>query len=250
MQKYYHFYEKSYENFTPDWFSENNIEKIELFLKENTESIKKFIESYERQFDWGSDSLRGKEVLVAGCGFGGLCFYLESRGAIVTGVDVSKLAISGAIEIKKLLNKHVNFKCMDLTEHSNLEKYDLIFDDHLLHCLTTKDDRLSYLAHLKKKLKPDGLIFIESMAFHSSLQVPADYNFDEENILWRKDLMVRKIAESIEIEQEVKESDLFINYLFFHSELCFQAFPEYKDYPAHFLPKTIRLTCMAESPFE
>jgi 2-polyprenyl-3-methyl-5-hydroxy-6-metoxy-1,4-benzoquinol methylase len=249
MQKYYHFYEKSYENFTPDWFDESNIQKIEMFLKENTESLKKFIESYERQFDWADDFLTGKEILVTGCGFGGLCHYLESRGAIVTGVDVSKLAISGAQEIKKLLGKHSTFKCLDMTEVNKLGSYDFIFDDHLFHCLATKPDRLNYLRQLKSMLIPDGLIFIESMAFHSGLQVPVEYNFDDESILWKNDTMVRKIADSIEIENEVKESGLFINYLYFHSELSFQAFPEYKDYPSHFEPKTIRLTCKAENPY-
>jgi hypothetical protein len=84
------------------------------------------------------------------------------------------------------------------------------------------------------------------MAFHSGIQVPVNYRFDEDHVLWKDiqdtEIMVRKIAPSVEIEDEIKISGLQINYLYYHSELSFSAFSEYDDYPFQFLPKTIRLT--------
>ena len=247
MQKYYHYYDKSYEKFTPDWFDKTNLVKINQFLTENSESLITFIEKYEEQFNLPRSIFQNKEILVAGCGFGGLCRYLEKRGAIVTGIDVSSLAIIGAKEIAKLNQTSCEFKVADLTEESDLGLFDFIFDDHLLHCLTTASDRDKYLKNIAQHLKQDGLCFIESMAFHTGIQVPVEYRFDEDHILWKNlnstEVMTRKIAPSIEIENEVKQSGLNINYLYYHSELSFQAFAEYNDYPFQFLPKTIRLTC-------
>ena len=85
------------------------------------------------------------------------------------------------------------------------------------------------------------------MAFHTGIQVPLEYRFDEDHILWKeindKEIMIRKISPSLELEEELKSSGFSINYLYYHSELSFCAFSEYKDYPFQFLPKTIRLTC-------
>lgn len=252
MQKYYHYYDDAYRKFTPDWFDETNLGSIKTFLSQNSESLISFIESYADQFNWPKDFFKGKNVLVTGCGFGGLCQYLITQGAFVTGFDVSNLAIMGAKEIDTLINgvPCVDYKNIDLT-HSNLDQYnnqfDFIIDDHLLHCLASNEDRLSYMNNLSSLVTQDGLIFIESMAFHSDIKFPINYSFDEDHILYKnindKDIMIRKISPSIEIENEIKNSNLFINYLYFHSELSFQAFSEYEDYPHEHLPKTIRLTC-------
>jgi SAM-dependent methyltransferase len=254
MQKYYHYYEKSYEKFTPDWFDESNLPKINQFLTENSESLIKFVESYEQQFNWPRSIFQNKRILVSGCGFGGLCRYFEKRGAIVTGIDISQLAIIGAKEIAKLNQTSCEFIQADLVNLDNgikLDKFDFIIDDHLLHCLTTKSDRENYLRTLISFCNEDGLLFCESMAFHSGLQVPVNYRFDENHILWKnlegkndlnEEIMTRKIATSVEIEDEIRLSGFQINYLYYHSELSFCAFTEYTDYPFQYLPKTIRLT--------
>ncbi len=247
MQKYYHYYDKAYEKFTPDWFGEENLAVVNDFLTHNSESIIKFIEKYEDHFEWPSSIFKNKKVLVTGCGLGGVCHYLAQRGARVTGIDVSKLAIMGAQEILQNKDFYIDFKNMDCAEDIDLgESFDFIVDDHLFHCLADQKDRITYLKNLKNHLSDDGLVLIETMAFHSEIQVPVNYRFDDNNILFKdlgdEEIMIRKVASSIDIENEVKNSGFSINYLFFHSELAMNTFPEYEDYPFNFLPKTLRLT--------
>ena len=247
MEKYYHFYEKSYEKFLPDWFQESNLKAIDNYLKENSESLISFIESYELQFNLPSNCFRNKKVLVLGCGLGALSFYLESRGAFVTGLDVSKLAISQARDIGKLKRSSCEFLVRDCTKNLDLGEFDYIFDDHLLHCLALDSDREAYMSSARAALTTEGLFFLEMMAFHGEIKIPVDYRFDEDSVLWKdlgqSEIMIRKIASSIEVEKDIKKTGFFINYLYYHSELSFQVFTDYPSFPHEFLPKTISLTC-------
>lgn len=245
MQKYYHYYEKSYEKFTPDWFDADNLKIINNYLTQNTESIKKFLKSYLDQFDLSEEIFRDKNVLILGCGLGGLSLYFARIGSIVTGIDVSKLAIMGAKQIAEIKNSHINYQVCDICSDDLDNEFDFIIDDHLYHCLTTEEDRKNYLKFVQKHLKSDGQFFMESMSYHNDIQTPVGYSFDENNILWKdldnSEVMIRKIATSIEIENEVKQSGLSINYLYYHSELAFDVFTDYTDYPFQFLPRTLRL---------
>jgi len=245
MQKYYHHYEKSYEKFTPDWFDAENLKVINNFLNENTESLKKFIHSYLDQFELSTQIFNQKKVLIVGCGLGGLSLYFEKLGAIVTAIDVSRLAIMGAKQIAGLKNADINYQVLDICQGELDDKFDFIIDDHLYHCLTTQTDRDSYLSFVQSHLEPDGQFFMESMSYHNEIQTPVGYSFDENNILWKDidgdEIMIRKIATSLDIEEEVKRSSLAINYLYYHSELAFDVFSDYKNYPFQFLPRTLRL---------
>ena len=248
MEKYYHSYNISYEKFTPDWFDADNQPVVDKFLFENAESMITFAESYFTQFGINLESLRGKEILVAGCGFGGLCHYFAKLGAEVTGIDVSGLAIMGAKEIAQNKGLYINYKTLDVCNDVIDQKFDYIFDDHLLHCLTTVPDRNTYLQFIKDHLNPDGLFLLETMTIHSRFQTPIEFSFDESYILWQQNLesgtgsMIRKISPAIDIENEVISSGLKINYLYYHAELAFQVFPDYPDYPFEYLPRTLRIT--------
>lgn len=247
MEKYYQSYNISYEKFTPDWFDADNQKVVDKFLFENSESMIIFIENYFAQFNLSKQSLYGKKVLVTGCGFGGLCHYFAKHGAEVVGIDVSPLAIMGAKEIAKNKEMYIDYIAADLCSIEKLnQQFDFIVDDHLLHCLTTTQDRKHYLDLMKNSLAKDGIFLLETMVFHGRIQTPIGFYFDEDNVLWQElensnEVMIRKIAPSIEIEQEVIASGLKINYLYYHAELAFQVFPGFNDYPFEYLPRTVRL---------
>jgi 2-polyprenyl-3-methyl-5-hydroxy-6-metoxy-1,4-benzoquinol methylase len=247
MLKYYNYYDKSYEKFTPEWFSEDNSKTVSQYLKENSESMIDFIQKYQDQFNLDHREFYDKNVLILGCGLGGLAIHMANKQSNVVGVDVSKLAIMGAKQISKTKGLSIEYKICDICTDDIEGKFDYIIDDHLLHCLTTDDDRASYFKFVKNHLKDDtGLFILETMTGHGQFQTPVGYNFDENNILWKSvddsNIMIRKISDSIDIENEFKNANLNINYLYYHSELAFQVFSEYSDYPFKYLPRTIRIT--------
>lgn len=246
MSDLYLMYNKSYEKFTPDYLEEN-LAEVKRFAMENVETLRVFFESYCQQFHFPQRPKEETKILDLGAGIGGMSLYLTKRGFDVASLDISSLALT---ILETLLNAEgLPFKtyCSDITaENLELgEKFDLIFDSHLLHCLTRPEDRERYFTFVKKHLKQDGLFLLETMAYHSKMQIPVGHSFDEDFILWQeinaREVPVRKILPSIELENEILNSDFKIHYLYYHSELSFQVFPDYPDYPAQYLPKTIRL---------
>ena len=177
MLKYYNYYEKSYEKFTPDWFLPENAKEVDSFLEKNSESVIDFIEKYQDQFGLGSQMFFGKKVLVLGCGFGGLATYLAKCSADVTAIDVSSLAIMGAKEIAQNKGLSIDYKVIDICLKDSSKQittqFDYIIDDHLFHCLTTQQDRSHYLEFVKDKLSDENSLFmLETMAYHDHIQTP------------------------------------------------------------------------------
>ena len=240
-------YNKAYEKYTPEWFEDKP--RVNQFLYENNRTLIEYFDQFFDQFikDRG---LRLK-ILDIGCGFGGLSLHLSKLGHDVLGIDISNLAIQGAKEIasyKGLLGNGLRFEVLDITKSTVLdEKFDIIIDSHLLHCLTQSSERDAYFEFIKNHLNTDGKYLLESMTFQKGLRTPIEYTFGEDYVLYRNeesgDLPLRIIKSSIDLENEIKNHGLKINYLYFHSELSFQVFPEEPDFPHQHLPHTLRVAC-------
>lgn len=239
-------YNKSYEKFTPDYL-EDNFEEVKKFALENVDTLKKFFENYCEQFNFPLKNKEDVRILDLGCGIGGLSLYLAKRGFDVSSLDISSLALT---ILESLFNEEgVAFKtyCSDVTKKDLRlnEKFDLIIDSHLLHCLTSPLDRERYFSFVKNHLDIEGKYLLETMAYHSKIQTPVGYSFDDNYSLWqnidKNEVEVRKILPSIELENEILNSGLKIHYLYYHSELSFNVFTDYPTYPVQYLPKTIRI---------
>lgn len=89
----------------------------------------------------------------------------------VTVLDLSAAALSAARTRLGEREERVNWIEADITEVALPAKaYDLWHDRAVFHFLTTREERLAYLATLKRALKPDGVVIIATFADDGPLQ--------------------------------------------------------------------------------
>lgn len=239
-------YNQTYSSFTPDWLEGENLIKSKQYINDNCEGLINFFESYVKQFHL-EDKLQFMNVLELGCGLGGFSQYLAKRVMSVTALDVSSLAIANAKEYAQVSGVHVNYLVQNVAVHFDLnEKFDLVIDSHLLHCLTSVSDRSLYLENVKRHMKDDCIFIAETMVFQNDLEIPIGYSFDANSILHQEiestSTPVRAIYKTLEIENEITDSGFKINYFYYHNELSFSVFSDYEDYPIKYLPKTLRFS--------
>ncbi len=129
-------------------------------------------------------------------------------------VDISK----SAIEMAKQRQANANFLVGDMTQSDfflgNL--YDLIIDSHLFHCLVRPSQRAAYLKNVIKHLKPEtGIFALETMIVHKKMSLAG---FDQQTGTLGGEYG-RKIFNHLELEQELLEAGLRIEFLIFTSGL-------------------------------
>lgn len=239
-------YNDAYRFVTPDFLSSNGGALVEKYLKENNESLLRFVKSFLTETG-EIKNLTGKDLLETGCGLGGFSHYFDSIGCRTLGVDISNFAISGAREIASMKRNSCEFEVLDVRSSVDLgRKFDFIVDSHLLHCLTDRESRDKYFSFVKRHLKDNGLFLVETATFDDEIREPLGYDLDEDFVLHQEIsgefFPIRKILRSIDLENEILENDLKINTFYYHFELCMDVFSNVKNYPAFRLPKTVRYT--------
>ena len=202
-----------------------------------TESKDRFLPN----LDW-----KGMKILETGAGRGGLGLLLARLGADVTLVDFSPTALEQAKNIYALEGYEVKTLAGDVT-HPDLElnqKFDLIVDSHLLHCLTEDPDRASYYRLITDHLAPNGIFVAESMVHRKKLFIPDGFMFDERNVLWQmfgKWTPVRRILDSLDLERELNEAHFNIVYFYYYGQYGFVPHRSFMDIPAEILPAAVRM---------
>lgn len=218
-----------------------NLSTVELlqFVEQNARSLKTHI---DKVLDTFSERIvPGQKALELGCGGGAISAYLGTKGYQVTGLDISKEAIKLALDLKSALRSDARFIVFDVCQNIELtEKFDLMVDSHLLHCLTGLKDRKAYYQFIRNNLAPNGLFLGECMSFHRDLKIPIDYHLEGNGTLYLNDKPIRLLLESHDFEKELLFEGFKIEYYYYHSELSFEVYPEYPNFPHEYLPKTIR----------
>ncbi|MCX8205666.1 MAG: class I SAM-dependent methyltransferase [Candidatus Micrarchaeota archaeon] len=108
---------------------------------------------------WGfsPESIRGKEVLDAGCGTGEKALLLAHMGAQVTAVDICQKQVERAYGLAKMHNQDIHFAVADVTRLSLNRKFDGILCSGVLH--HTADPHGAF-RRLCAHLKPGGRIIV------------------------------------------------------------------------------------------
>jgi len=190
--------------------------------------------------DWSSLS-----VLETGSGRGGLGLLLARMGAKVTLVDFSPSALAQAEKIFSAEGLEVVTIQGDVT-HPDVtlsQKFDLIVDSHLLHCLTDDPDRSSYYRLISDHLTQRGIFVAESMVHRKKLFIPDGFMFDERNVLWQmfgKWTPVRRILDSLDLEKELNDAQFNIIYFYYYGQYGFVPHRSFMDIPAEILPAAVR----------
>jgi SAM-dependent methyltransferase len=159
-------------------------------------SMRALIERFTRESNFEPTE---SNVLDLGCGTGGLACYLASRGFRVTAIDISATAILEAKKQAVLRGLKINFKVADLCHEQLPEKaFELIADNHFLHCIVFPDERHSALQNINHALKATGEYWLETMVGHPEMRPRDEWHLDAEGISWRAVSSSAKIERCIE----------------------------------------------------
>jgi SAM-dependent methyltransferase len=109
------------------------------------------------------DGHRTGTALDLGCGGGQVAIELARRGFRATGIDYSETAIELAranaaeLDITFVVGDALALPFADAS-------FDLVVDNHLLHCVVEPDDRRRVLAEVWRVLVPGGRLWSETMS--------------------------------------------------------------------------------------
>jgi 2-polyprenyl-3-methyl-5-hydroxy-6-metoxy-1,4-benzoquinol methylase len=202
-----------------------------------TESKDRFLSSK----DW-----QNIKVLEVGSGRGCAALNLAKLGAQITLLDYSAEALRQARMIYD--HEHVSATFIEgdvsLPEINLKEKFDIILDSHLLHCLALSPERWSYFKFIQDHLAPEGIFVCETMAHRKKLYFPDGFMFDQDNVLWQmfdRWLPIRKIADSLDLETELNQSGFEIVYFYYYAQFGLVPHKKFLDLPSEILPAAVRM---------
>lgn len=161
------------------------------------------------------EDVRGRKVLVLGCGQGEEAVYLAILGAKVTAIDISEemLKITKKLAKKFNVDKRIEYKKMSTEKLLFKPKsYDKILGCNLLHHV----DIIKTVNEVRKILKTNGIaVFFEPLVYNPIINIyrsmANEVRTDNEHPLSYKDLKnIKKIFPDI----EHKEFQLFTLIIF------------------------------------
>lgn len=233
------YYEESYQN-----YSRESVDSLKDIALRSGQALSRFVKESKDKF-LGERSWEDLRVLELGSGHGGLSLELARLGAKPTLVDFSSEALTQARRIFESENLEVSTLEGDvgLPDLEIKDKFDLIIDSHLLHCLTEDPDRVSYYALVKDALAPGGIFVCETMVHRKKLHIPDGFMFDQRNILWQmfgKWTPVRRILDSLDLEKELSNAQLSIKSFFYYGQYSFVPHQSFMEIPAEVLPASVR----------
>jgi SAM-dependent methyltransferase len=103
----------------------------------------------------------------------------------------------------------INYKIASIEQFESIEKFDLIFDSHAIHCILDLEKRKAALKNIYNLLSEDGIFSMETMI--RPMNSGLDFLFNE-----------RLVMDSLEIEKELISINFKIKYFMINQNLYFQ----------------------------
>lgn len=121
-----------------------------------------------------------QNILVTGHGIGNTAFFLSKFGHQVVGVDHAPTAVKVSRIFNRSLNLNCNFIEFDISNPQLCQlptilgtHFDIVIDDHCLHCLTSSLNRINYLQSIYKILSAKhGHFILETMIYDKNNAFP------------------------------------------------------------------------------
>lgn len=189
----------------------------------------------------------GLRILELGSGVGGVSLELAKLGAQVTLADFSSVALELSEKLFSFHSLQVKTHLVDLTlpEPGFQDQYDLILDGHLLHCLTEDYQRANYYQLVREHLSEDGIFLCETMVHKKKIYIPENFRFDDSSYTlyqflgsWKP---VRKILDSLDLENEIHSNQLKIKSFFYYAQMGVVPHQSFMDLPVEILPAAVRM---------
>jgi len=238
----------SLQNYYEEIYINQRLKSDEELLHEtqfSTKGLFQYAQEMKEKFlpsrDWSEC-----KILEMGAGRGGVSLHLAKLGAKVTLVDFSTSALEQAKRLYESQGQEVNLVVGDVS-HPDIkfsDKFDLIIDSHLLHCLCFDPDRLSYYSLINESLAEDGIFIAETMVHRKKMFIPEGFMFDEQYLLWQRWdqwIPVRRILDSLDLEKEIQSTTLQIAYFYYYGQFGFVPHKTFLDLPTDILPAAVRL---------
>jgi ubiquinone/menaquinone biosynthesis C-methylase UbiE len=117
----------------------------------------------------------GVSALELGCGGGQVALMLAGRGYTTYGVDYSETAVRLAERNARQAGLAIAFSVGDCLSLDGFDDaaFDLAVDNHVLHCLIGVQDRMAFLRSAYRVLKPEGILFSETMSCEGKFDAEA-----------------------------------------------------------------------------
>ena len=146
-------------------------------------------------------------VLDLGCGGGQAALRFAKLADRIVGIDYSETAIDLARRNATNL-PHARFDVGDITTLQDVTPgFDVVLDNHALHCLVEDEHRASMLRAVARVLTPDGLFFSETMSREGRFD-PA--GFDATPPRYVSANMTRRWISANELDHELERAGLEI----------------------------------------
>ncbi|MBN1981832.1 MAG: class I SAM-dependent methyltransferase [Chitinivibrionales bacterium] len=140
-------------------------------------------------------------VLELGCGAGHLCRLLTCQGYLVTGVDISAVALQWAQEYNRSSGENIVYHHGDVCVPSLFDTaaFDLIVDGNCLHCIIG-DNRRVVFANIHRWLKDNGIFFLSSLCSKTT----------NDQLLQKNTLAYRHIGTPLNLQKEIEDCGFLV----------------------------------------